>query len=139
MANDYESGVVVPLELTEDLAVSAHAALRRYVTTSRQHVALVILGPRQIVTSKGKALPVFGAQCGQSASFAERYGPITDLAASRMLLPEQPAVRNIAAAPSSTIIDDGELVLETRRGLVTVKTESFTNGRLNFVLIFRRG
>jgi hypothetical protein len=140
MADDHAPGIVVPLKLNESFAVSAHAALRRYVSTSRHHVALLALGRLQVGTNKGNALRVFPNQCVESASFAERYGPIADLAAGYLPLIEFPALGAIMTSPSTTIIEDGgEITLDTKRGRTAFKTESFTNGRLNFVVVFRRG
>lgn len=139
MADDYAPGVVAPLELNGSFGVSAHAALRRYVATSRHNIALLALGRRQVGTAMGNALPVMAGQCAHSASFADRYGLITEVVAGALPLSEHPALAAIARAPSTTVIQGGGgITLDTKRGLVTFEAESFTNGRLNFVVVFRR-
>lgn len=140
MADDHAPGVIVPLKLNESFAVSAHAALRRYVSTSRHDVALLALGRRHVTTARGTALQPLLGQCAESATFGDRYGSITNLAPGPLLLAQHPCLADIASAPSTTIIEDGgDITLDTKRGSTRFHTESFTNGRLNFVLVFRRG
>lgn len=139
MADDHAPGVVVPLKLNESFAVSAHAALRRYVSTSRHHIALLALGRRRVMTASGIALQPLLSQCVESVNFGDRYGPITALATEPLLLSQHPCLDDIARSPSTTIIEDGgDITLDTKRGPTVFRTQSFTNGRLNFIVVFRR-
>jgi hypothetical protein len=140
MANGYAPGIAVPLYLSGVFQTSAHAAMRRYVETSHHRVALLTLGRFRRHVAQGPYLPVMSEQCTQSTSFAERFGPITQLAAKPLVLGEHPALAAAAKiAPTDVLEDSEELVLETKRGTTRFETEAFHNGRLNFVLLFQRG
>jgi len=131
MADDFSPGIVAPLSLNTTFAVSAHAALRRYVETTQHEAALIVLG-------RYGARPLMIDQCIQSTSFFERYGPIIELQASGFLR-QHPVVEAISRASAGSTMDAGEVMtLDTKRGLVGFRTDAFTNGRLNFVLVYRR-
>lgn len=129
-ADDYAPGILAPLSLNGDFAVSAHSALRRYAETTSYTVALLVFG-------RHGSRPVFEDQCAQSASFAHRYGPITPLLTPS--LSQHPAVMAIGRASAGNTIENGEtMTLDTRRGSVAFRTEAFTNGRVSFVMLSRR-
>jgi hypothetical protein len=139
MANDWAPGIAVPLHLSRVFETSAHSAMRRYVETSSHRVALLTLGRFPRHASGLPYLPIMGEQCAQSASFADRFGTIAQLASRPLLLTEHPALAAAAKVAPTGILEDGEqLLLETKRGTIRFETEVFHNGRLNFVLLFQR-
>ncbi len=140
MADGWAPGIAVPLHLSSVFETSAHAAMRRYVETSSHRVALLTLGRFRRHTAGGPYLPIMAEQCAQSPSFADRFGPITELASKPLLLGDHPALAAAAkVAPTDVLEDSEELVLETKRGTTRFQTEAFHNGRLNFVLLHQRG
>ena len=140
MADGYAPGIAVPLHLSGVFQTSAHAAIRRYVETSHHRVALLTLGRFRRQAAEGSYLPLMNEQCTQSPSFAERFGPITELAAKPLVLAQHPALAAAAkVAPTDILEDSEELVLETKRGTTRFQTEAFHNGWLNFVLLYQKG
>ncbi len=135
MADDWAPGIAVPLHLSGVFETSAHAALRRYVETSGHRVALLTLGrfPRHTKSERLPYLPVMADQCAESASFRDRFGAVTALAAKplplasiRHLPPRRrwPAPTSSKTATNSSLRPSGEPRTSRRRPSTTVGSTS---------------
>ena len=75
MAESRPVSLAVPLDLSTKFAASGHAAARHYVSQSGRTMALLVLG--KLVQFRGgrPGLPVFGAQCVESAGLPGAVWP----------------------------------------------------------------
>lgn len=135
MADSYKPSLAVPLGLNATFGASAHAAIRRYVETSGYRVALLVVGQYPARLGGKLALKVF--QRSQSATFADRYGPLNTLLPASIPVEQHPTLHSLIEHERG-VGDTTEIVLHTKRGLETFYVDTFNNGRLTFGLIYRR-
>ncbi len=140
-ADDYAPGIGPALDLAQDYDASATAALRHYAGSTKRQVALLVLGRYPVHADGGsRALKMMTAQCAQSETFLNRYGPITSLV--------RPHVRadlgDAVTLAHQTSLGDGvgestiTLVDRQRGGTVELTAEVFSSGWRKFVLLYRR-
>lgn len=139
-ADDSAPGLGRPLELAAQYQASAHAALRRYVERTKHEVALLTFGYYPIATADSPLLRVFHGQCVQSASFAQRFGPVDALVPGLMPTDRGDAITLAARATCGVETDTATLRLPDpqRGGHIEFNAEVFANRRLRFVLLYRK-
>lgn len=135
-ADGFAPGLGAAMQLASTYEVSAHAALRRYASTSRHAVALLTLGAFPI--RSGAALKVFAEQCASSPSFGSRYGDVTDLMGRAVLLDGNEAAGTLATLSRGVHEEAIDMVIDTRRGSTKFQAHLFHNGRLRFMLLTRK-
>ena len=128
------------MELATEFEASTTAALRRYAERTRHQVALLVFGRYPVTFHGVTGLRVFPQQCVQSASFIERFGPITELVPLQMSANHGPAVAAALQAVQNAWYEPTALTLADRRrgGLVEFTAEVHYNGYLHYILLYRR-
>lgn len=139
-ADDSAPGLGRPLELAPEFQASQAAALRRYAEYTRHQVALLVFGRYTVTVNGVTGLKLFAEQCVQSASFADRYGSITDLVPRQMSAQHGPAIAAAIQAGQHASYEPTSLVLADLRrgGTVEFTAEVLYNGYLHYVLLYRR-
>lgn len=132
-ADDYRPSIEVPLGLNDVYAASAHAAVRRYVETSRHELALVIAG--KYPSFAGTSLPIWGTY--ESVSFRHRFGPLSAAWSGRLKEADYPHLRQLFGDFPNRV-NECTVQLETTRGKTRMQADGFTNGRVTMVLIRRK-
>lgn len=135
-ANDYAPGIEVALALHGKYQVSIAATLRHYVEHSSQVVALVVTGNYANLRGMDRKLPVFRTQCAESTAFTKRYGSIHAGVPNELSTTTMPAARALLEVSSGLGVTS-EVVLETSRGAIRFTAETFTNGYLRYMLIYK--
>lgn len=129
--------VATPLALNEMFQTSAHASMRHYVSQSSRALGLLVLGKLPEIHGGKQCLRVFEGQSVESASFLERYGPVTSLFASTLPIVSSPVAAAALNAAYGVALEEFELVLPSTRGNVRFIVQRFT-GRLHFPLVWHR-
>jgi len=129
-------GLASPLKLAPVYQASLHASIRRYVEDSPRPCALLILG-RDLVVREGK--PALAVQQGmESASFKERYGPVSQCFPDDLRIDQWSFVHDayeiVHGTPDSPITQ-GEVTAPTNRGRIRLRYEVFFNSYRCFVLL----
>lgn len=137
-ADSYAPSIDVPLALNPEYAVSAQASLRRYAEQSSRPLALLALGRYPVHPDGERSLKVMTSQCTQSASFLERYGPITEIAPAALSTARFPLAAEAAQLDIGVGTKTTEITLDTARGQERFEVGLFCNGRLRFALLYRR-
>lgn len=133
-ADEYAPGLDVALYLAPEYGVSVHASLRKYVEDSKHPVAILALGQYK---TRFDGLKRIDAQSFESAPFLDKYGPISSLVQSSVGSDTYPELESLLAQTTGSA-PSCEMTLDTRRGAVTFQAEGFTNGRLNFVVLYKK-
>lgn len=133
-ADQYAPGLEVALFLAPQYGTSVHAALRQYVEESRHEVAVLATGRFK---SAGETVQIFEAQTCESERFRKRYGALNSIFRTRVgaaTYPELAALLNLPAGTAPAC----EMTLDTSRGPVRFVAEGFTNGRTNFIVLYKK-
>lgn len=130
-------GIETPLALATEYGASAAATLRQYVERSGNRMALLAVSLYETKTANGSFLKLFPNQCMISDAFARRYGRLDDLLPTGRLTSSHPLF-HILVGLTGGVGEQSELTLQTSRGTTTFLADSFCNGRLRYVLLFRR-
>ncbi|GAA4481270.1 ImmA/IrrE family metallo-endopeptidase [Microbacterium panaciterrae] len=136
-ADDEAPGIEVPLAAASRYGASVAATLRQYVEYSRRPMALLAVGVLTDRTVNGPRLPLFRGLCVVSDRFAERYGPLEGAFPTGRLAPSSPLF-HVLEKLTVSVGESIEVPLETRRGLVTFRADTFCNTYQRFVLLYRR-
>lgn len=133
-ADNYRPSISVPLALAKTYGTSNHATLRRYAAQSNRPLALITMG-RYTNHHPLPHLPVWTEQCESSASFNQKYGVITQLIGSRIVLAEHPAAATLAEMTDQLIDGPMTMRLATGRGPVEFTAHLFYNRHSRFLLL----
>lgn len=131
-------GIAVPLALANEYGTSAAAALRQYVEASDRPVALLAVSRFLTRFADGESrLGFIPGQCVTSPSFVSKYGVLSDVVPRGGIDATEPLFHTLEDL-SRGVGDSTSIVLDTKRGSTTFAADTFCNGRLRFVLLFRR-
>lgn len=136
-ADSEAPGIAVPLALATEYGASAAATLRQYVELSGRPMALLAVSRFRTRFKTGSwRLGLIPGQCITSASFADRYGSLTDIVPSGGI-DEADTLFHVLDGLERGVGESVSVNLPTSRGAVAFTAETFCNGRLRFVLVYR--
>lgn len=137
-AHSSRLGLALPLELADVFETSRQAAIRRYVEDSPRACALVVLG-RFVVHPNGRpSLKVLNVL--ESPSFRERYGPAAALFPTTVAIEgaglASDAQAALAGRGETPVLNGQHVLLDSRRGSVTLNYEVYSNTYFAFGLLY---
>ncbi|MEO6115941.1 MAG: ImmA/IrrE family metallo-endopeptidase [Pseudolysinimonas sp.] len=136
-ADSEAPGIATPLALASQYGTSASATLRQYAEHGARPVALLVVSCYESNGLQGPFLQIMENQCVWSEAFAKRYGPLPSLL-NPHLLDERQALFHVLRTLNKGVGAATEISLDTSRGQVKFAAESFCNGRLRYVLLFKK-
>lgn len=131
-------GISTPLALASQYGNSASAALRQYVEHGGRTVALLAVSRFESAGPTGAYLRLMENQCVWSEKFERRYGSLPAMLTPRLLDGTQPLF-HVLRTLDMGVGGATEILLETPRGRIKFVADTFCNGRLRYVLLFRKG
>jgi len=139
-AHSSRLGLALPLGLADEFETSRQAAIRRYVEDSPRPCALIVFGRYLVHPNGNRSLKVLNVV--ESATFTEKYG------AAATLVPNTVAIGNTGLAADAYLALNGRadgpvlagqhVLLDSRRGAVTLNYEVYSNTYFAFGLLYPR-
>jgi len=136
----HSSRLAMPLALADEFETSRQAAIRRYVEDSPRPCALIVFGRYLVHPNGNRSLKVLNVI--ESATFTEKYGAAAALVPTTVAIGEAglaaDAYRALTGRGETPVLDGQHVLLDSRRGTVTLNYEVYSNTYFAFGLLYPR-
>lgn len=137
-AHSSRLGLAGALALADKFETSRAAAIRRYVEDSPRPCALVVFGRYVVHPNGNRSLKVLNVV--ESVSFADKYGSAATLIPTTVSIADAglaaDACTALAGQAAAPVLSGQHVLLDSRRGAVTLNYEVYSNTYSAFALLF---